>query len=924
MLLGALLYSSVASGEGSAQAGSNQTLVPDTVIQVDALRGEVIQVSGQPTSGVAEVRVTSPAGATRSAMLTAGAGLLPGTALPASVTTGQRFAVDASGRYALQFSARMRLWDVTVTPDAATAVRPLEPPGGRGRVSSRRWHFDANRGDLASATNADFFVVVPLGVGDENYVWRLDFEGLAGIDYFVVANGLGLDPPASRTSRRQGSTIVAPTPRYDIFLSLPASARGARTEPRGSFVSAGLGFCADAYVGAGAELTYESNIAGTVQVLLDVNRDGRFTTAAPDAVVSGDASPGRNTVRWDGDNAAGAPVPAGTYEARLFVRSGEFHFVAQDVETARPGLRIQGVALPGGGAVDVQNYWDDTRVVSGDPATDPAPVSTLPTGISSATNRHAWGNFTTDEAHAGDGDYMDTWVFGAEAQASFTVTVREGLDDPDGDTLRTARECSLGLRPDRADTDGDTLPDNVEATASGASPDTDRDGRIDGLDTDSDGDGITDLAEAGPDGARPADTDGDRTADFRDLDSDGDLDPDREEGSVDTDRDGTGDWRDRDSDNDCAPDDATTEDGPARVTVASDPNAHCRAPLPVCDTASGRCVADTDRDGDGVPNLTERALGTDPADPDSDHDGLSDGLELLPGFMALDTDMDGRIDALDPDDDNDGIPTLTERRLDPSPTDDLDGDGTPTHRDTDSDGDGDPDREEAGADPTMPANTDRSMDDGPDFLDTDSDNDCLPDRDPREDGAARTTPVMDLDTGCMTPTPVCDTTRGVCVPCVSLPAGDRGCGMDPRGRRCLSVMPRRCGCEAEGDCAGGRVCVVSLGECREPPPEPLPEPSPEPAPEPALEPMPEPMPEPPGEAMPEPVPDAAADAAREPGADASALDVGQEPVPLERGDGCGCRVPAGRPSGVAWVLLALGALLRRPHPPTPSPCQERG
>jgi hypothetical protein len=279
--------------------------------------------------------------------------------------------------------------------------------------------------------------------------------------------------------------------------------------------------------------------------------------------------------------------------------------------------------------------------------------------------------------------------------------------------------------------------------------------------------------------------------------------------------------------------------------------------------------------------------------------------------MPLDTDMDGRIDALDPDDDGDGIPTLTERRLDPSAMDDLDGDGTPTHRDTDSDGDGDPDREEAGTDPTTPANTDRSAEDGPDFLDLDSDNDCLPDRDPREDGAARTSPAMDLDTGCMTPAPVCDATRGVCVPCVSLPTGDRGCGMDPRGRRCLVSMLRRCGCEADGDCGGGRVCVASLGECREPPPEPMPEPMPEPTPEPALEPGPEPQSESAPEPAPEPAPDAAADASREPMGDAADLDAGLEPVPLERSGGCGCRVPAGRPTGVTGALLALGALLRR-------------
>jgi uncharacterized protein (TIGR03382 family) len=59
-----------------------------------------------------------------------------------------------------------------------------------------------------------------------------------------------------------------------------------------------------------------------------------------------------------------------------------------------------------------------------------------------------------------------------------------------------------------------------------------------------------------------------------------------------------------------------------------------------------------DSDGDGLPDVTEDEIGTDPADADSDDDGIPDGGEPSPG---ADSDGDGLIDALDPDSDNDGI-----------------------------------------------------------------------------------------------------------------------------------------------------------------------------------------------------------------------------------------------------------------------------
>ncbi|WP_241321806.1 tandem-95 repeat protein, partial [Belliella aquatica] len=87
-------------------------------------------------------------------------------------------------------------------------------------------------------------------------------------------------------------------------------------------------------------------------------------------------------------------------------------------------------------------------------------------------------------------------------------------DDADGDGLFNHLDL---------DSDGDGIPDSVEAGPDPANPiDTDNDGTPDFLDLDSDGDSILDSVEAGPDPANPIDTDGDGIPDYLDLDSDND------------------------------------------------------------------------------------------------------------------------------------------------------------------------------------------------------------------------------------------------------------------------------------------------------------------------------------------------------------------------------------------------------------------
>ena len=104
----------------------------------------------------------------------------------------------------------------------------------------------------------------------------------------------------------------------------------------------------------------------------------------------------------------------------------------------------------------------------------------------------------------------------------------------------------------------------------------------------------------------------------------------------------------------------------------------------------GLSVAE-DSDGDGLSDQYELKIGTEAYLSDTDGDGINDAEEVGSNLKSpLDTDGDKRINALDYDDDNDGLPSILEGKLD------TDNDGLNDYLDADSDNDGANDGIEAG------------------------------------------------------------------------------------------------------------------------------------------------------------------------------------------------------------------------------------
>ena len=274
----------------------------------------------------------------------------------------------------------------------------------------------------------------------------------------------------------------------------------------------------------------------------------------------------------------------------------------------------------------------------------------------------AGGNTTVTLTDSGAAGMSKTDFTGGCDLTEWIDTDGDGVGDnadlnDDGDAWTDAEEFECGSDA----LDADSVPD-----------DYDGDMICDKVDTDDDGDGTPDTLDAFPfDATENADNDGDGVGDFSDTDDDNDGWMDNEEPNCGTDpMDHTSVPADNDMDHDCdITDQDDDNDGVLDLDDAFPMNPNENRDLDGDGTGDN---ADIDDDGDGWLDTTEvicRNALNGQGDPNNANVMPVDNeTDVGPdGVYGTDDDMvvgDGLCNAIDPDDDNDGVPDPVTYTLD--------------------------------------------------------------------------------------------------------------------------------------------------------------------------------------------------------------------------------------------------------------------
>lgn len=420
--------------------------------------------------------------------------------------------------------------------------------------------------------------------------------------------------------------------------------------------------------------------------------------------------------------------------------------LANDKDVDGNTLTIQGAADGDFGIVLVQNgkviYTADsgitsaqedtfTYVVTDGQAQTTGTVTVTVSAKPTSTDTDGDGLSNTQEQTLGtDPILVDTDGDGVPDNVEVGADVTKPINT-DGDSLIDALDT---------DDDGDGVPSKNEdknldgdKNPSTQITDTDKDGKADYLDADDDGDGKPTKSED-----NNTDGDGNPQTNPRDTDGDGIFDPldPNDSSTTNSAPKAVGDsatvvagssvtinalLNDTDADSDTLSIESVADGAHGTVSILSNKIVYTADAgyvgtdsftYVVIDGKGGKAsgiISVTisakptvlDSDADGLTDAQELVLKTNPNLADSDGDGVPDKTEVGADVTKpVDTDSDGTIDALDTDDDADGIPTKSEDKNldgDKNPATqitDTDADGKPNYLDADDDGDGKPTKSE--------------------------------------------------------------------------------------------------------------------------------------------------------------------------------------------------------------------------------------
>jgi fimbrial isopeptide formation D2 family protein/uncharacterized repeat protein (TIGR01451 family) len=190
-------------------------------------------------------------------------------------------------------------------------------------------------------------------------------------------------------------------------------------------------------VNQGGKFTFTTNQFGRYQIVIDANRDGIFGNSN-DRTLTGGIVSGLNTVDWNGRDQADTALPVGTYNAKVYVTAGEYHFPLLDAESNAGGLRIIMENAPGAFNNNVQDndgdpidnstvYYNDSNYTTKNGTTvnlDRVSTQVAPDprdgtkGVNTAAfGRHEWTRLY------GNRKGIDTWTYFLDPAGTATPIV---------------------------------------------------------------------------------------------------------------------------------------------------------------------------------------------------------------------------------------------------------------------------------------------------------------------------------------------------------------------------------------------------------------------------------------------------------------------------------------------------------------------
>lgn len=414
------------------------------------------------------------------------------TSSPTPARTTDPFPVDENQGEAVA------AWDVTVQAGG------IDQPG---RVFAS--YLALNMGSNATATYTDMELKSTLYIlTKDGYRYETQMNGLDPYVFMFFANNRGflhpngttlyhsINSPDAGASFSAGVTVQNPSVAdtatnvtHHVFLNAPAgdlppSMPTVAVPPAAPTNFRFEGNTGNASpVGAGGTFSFDTAQFGSFQIVVDTSGgpgntpDGVYDPAV-DVMLGNVAQAGHNTIVWNGKNRSGVNVPVRKYNAKLYVKSGEYHFPLIDAESSANGLKIElqnpPVAYPAHANMTTSSlFYDDSNYVIGATTIDLDPLFyqtvSLPRNASGGVDSTAGVHRYT--AGYGDGKGIDTWTyFPSEAVYSSLVVTDATLtgtvyEDTDRDGTQDAGETGIaGVNVTLTDKNGDSVVLTTDAT----------------------------------------------------------------------------------------------------------------------------------------------------------------------------------------------------------------------------------------------------------------------------------------------------------------------------------------------------------------------------------------------------------------------------------------------------------------------------